>query len=73
MFTQPIRWSILWPPCKMNLMPFYRRAVGEVMFYGRAGSLPTGSAVCADVMDAARVLKNEIENGVLEATFTENL
>ena len=47
-------------------------AVGEVMFYGRgAGSLPTGSAVCADVMDAARVLKNEIENGVLEATFTE--
>ena len=42
------------------------------MFYGRgAGSLPTGSAVCADVMDAARVLKNEIENGVLEATFTE--
>ena len=47
-------------------------AVGEVMFYGRgAGSLPTGSAVWADVMDAARVLKNEIENGVLEATFTE--
>ncbi|HZK24560.1 MAG TPA: homoserine dehydrogenase [Oscillospiraceae bacterium] len=47
-------------------------AVGDVMFYGRgAGSLPTGSAVCADVMDAARALKNEIQNGIVEATFTE--
>ena len=32
-------------------------SVGEVMFYGRgAGSLPTGSAVAADVMDVARNL-----------------
>ena len=45
-------------------------AVGEVMFYGRgAGSMPTGSAVCADIMDAARCIKNEIENGVVEVTF----
>ncbi|MCR3921707.1 MAG: homoserine dehydrogenase [Firmicutes bacterium] len=45
-------------------------AVGEVMFYGRgAGSLPTGSAVCADIMDAARAIKNQIQNGIVEATF----
>lgn len=45
-------------------------AVGEVMFYGRgAGSLPTASAVCADIMDAARNIKNEVENGIVEATF----
>lgn len=45
-------------------------AVGEVMFYGRgAGSLPTGSAICADIIDAARCIKNETENGIVEATF----
>jgi homoserine dehydrogenase len=33
-------------------------AVGEVMFYGRgAGSLPTGSAVMADLMETARNLR----------------
>ena len=45
-------------------------AVGEVMFYGQgAGSLPTGSAICADIIDAARCIKNEVENGIVEATF----
>jgi homoserine dehydrogenase len=45
-------------------------AVGEVMFYGRgAGSMPTGSAVCADIIDAARCIKNEVQNGIVEATF----
>lgn len=45
-------------------------AVGEVMFFGRgAGSMPTGSAVCADIMDAARCMKNEVQNGIVEATF----
>ncbi len=35
-------------------------AVGEVMFYGRgAGDMPTGSAVAADIMEAAR---NRIKN-----------
>ncbi|MCL6609936.1 MAG: homoserine dehydrogenase [Peptococcaceae bacterium] len=35
-------------------------AVGEAMFYGRgAGDLPTGSAVAADIMEAAR---NRIKN-----------
>jgi homoserine dehydrogenase len=33
-------------------------AVGEVMFYGRgAGSMPTGSAVAADLMEAARNIR----------------
>ncbi|NLZ39103.1 MAG: homoserine dehydrogenase [Firmicutes bacterium] len=47
-------------------------AVGEVMLYGRgAGALPTGSAVCGDIMEAARAIKKEVQNGILEATFTE--
>jgi len=47
-------------------------AVGEVMFYGRgAGSLPTASAVCADIIDAARNIKHQVENGIVEATFGE--
>lgn len=45
-------------------------AVGEVMFYGRgAGSLPTGSAICADIIDAARTIKNEVQNGIVEDTY----
>lgn len=45
-------------------------AVGEVMFFGRgAGSLPTGSAICADIIDAARSIKHQVENGIVEATF----
>lgn len=45
-------------------------AVGEVMFYGRgAGSMPTGSAICADIIDAARSIKNEVQNGIVEATY----
>ncbi len=45
-------------------------AVGEVMFYGRgAGSLPTASAVCADMIEAARNILHEVENGIVEATF----
>ena len=39
-------------------------AVGELMFYGRgAGSLPTASAVTADIIEAARCIKHQIENG----------
>ncbi len=45
-------------------------AVGEVMFYGRgAGSLPTASAVCADMIEAARNIMHEVENGIVEVTF----
>jgi homoserine dehydrogenase len=36
-------------------------AVGDLMFYGRgAGSLPTGSAVVADCIDAARSLRSGV-------------
>ncbi len=40
-------------------------AVGEVMLYGKgAGSLPTGSAVMADIMQIIKLIKNKnIENG----------
>lgn len=45
-------------------------AVGEVMFYGPgAGGLPTGSAVVADIIDAARSMNNLLENGVHEVSF----
>jgi len=45
-------------------------AVGEVMFYGRgAGSLPTASAICADIIDAARTIRHEVDNGIVEVTF----
>lgn len=46
-------------------------AVGEVMFYGRgAGSLPTASAVVADVIDVVRSINHQVENGILEVGFT---
>ncbi|MGB9802585.1 homoserine dehydrogenase [Desulfofundulus sp.] len=36
-------------------------AVGDTMFYGRgAGELPTGSAVAADIMDAARHILHKV-------------
>lgn len=45
-------------------------AVGEVMFYGRgAGAAPTASAVVADIIDAARCLRSQLENGVIESRF----
>ncbi len=40
-------------------------AVGEVMFYGKgAGAMPTASAVVADIIDAARCLNYDIEDGI---------
>lgn len=46
-------------------------AAGEVMFYGRgAGALPTASAVCADIIDAARTIRHEVDNGIVEVTFS---
>jgi homoserine dehydrogenase len=45
-------------------------AVGEVMFYGRgAGAMPTGSAVVADIIDAARTMRSRIKDGIMETTF----
>lgn len=46
-------------------------AVGEVMFYGRgAGSLPTGSAVVADIIDVVRSINHQVENGIVEVDFS---
>ena len=45
-------------------------AVGEVMFYGRgAGSLPTGSAVVADIIEVVRNINHQIDNGIVEINF----
>ncbi len=47
-------------------------AVGELLLCGKgAGSLPTGSAVLADILSIAKSIKNDIENNV-EACDTEN-
>ena len=47
-------------------------AVGEAMFYGRgAGSLPTASAVCADIMEAARDIVHNSSNRILCTCFEE--
>jgi homoserine dehydrogenase len=41
-------------------------AVGETMFYGRgAGSMPTASAVCADIMETARDICHDASSRIL--------
>ncbi|NMB40949.1 MAG: homoserine dehydrogenase [Firmicutes bacterium] len=45
-------------------------AVGETMFYGLgAGALPTGSSVVADLIDVARNINHQVENGIMETEF----
>lgn len=47
-------------------------AVGEVMFYGLgAGGLPTGSSVVADLIDVARNINHQVENGIMEMDFQD--
>lgn len=47
-------------------------AVGEAMFYGRgAGSLPTASAVCADIMETARDIRHDSKSHILCTCFDE--
>jgi homoserine dehydrogenase len=47
-------------------------AVGETMFYGRgAGAMPTASAVCADIMEAARDVCHDSSNRILCTCFEE--
>lgn len=47
-------------------------AIGEAMFYGPgAGSLPTASAVVADVIEAARNIRNQCTGRVLCTCFAE--
>lgn len=47
-------------------------AVGEAMFYGRgAGSLPTASAVVADVIDVARNIVHDMSGRILCTCFED--
>ena len=47
-------------------------AIGEAMFYGRgAGEMPTASAVCADIMEAARDICHESPCRILCTCFEE--
>lgn len=47
-------------------------AVGDTMFYGQgAGSLPTASAVCADIMEAARDIRYQSNTPILCTCFEE--
>ncbi len=47
-------------------------AVGDTMFYGRgAGAMPTASAVCADIMEAARDIRVESNTPILCTCFEE--
>jgi len=47
-------------------------AVGDTMFYGRgAGGLPTASAVCADIMEAARNIRVKSNTPILCTCFEE--
>ena len=47
-------------------------AVVDAMFYGRgAGSLPTASAVCADIMEAAREIAHHSSSHILCTCFEE--
>jgi homoserine dehydrogenase len=50
-------------------------AVGEAMFYGLgAGAMPTGSSVVADLIDVARNINHQVENGIMEIDFqTKNI
>ncbi|UNC91431.1 homoserine dehydrogenase [Candidatus Contubernalis alkaliaceticus] len=45
-------------------------AVGEIMLYGRgAGQMPTGSAVVADIIEAARLINHQVDNDMMEVEF----
>ena len=47
-------------------------AIGEAMFYGRgAGGMPTASAVCADIMEAARDICHDSPSRILCTCFEE--
>ncbi|RQD73400.1 MAG: homoserine dehydrogenase [Candidatus Syntrophonatronum acetioxidans] len=56
---------------EFNAVFFEGDAVGEIMLYGRgAGEMPTGSAVVADVIEVARNINRQVDNGVMEVEFT---
>jgi len=54
----------------MNAVLVHGDAVGPTLYYGAgAGSLPTASAVVADVVDVARTLTTDPENRVPHLAF----
>lgn len=56
---------------EFNAVLIEGEALGDVMFYGRgAGSMPTATAVMADVAEAARLIKEESIPCVIEKTIT---
>lgn len=56
---------------EFNAIFFEGDAVGEIMLYGRgAGQLPTGSAVAADIIEAARLINHQVDSDVMEVEFT---
>lgn len=57
----------------MNAVLVHGDAVGPTLYYGAgAGSLPTASAVVADVIDVARALTTDPENRVPHLAFQAN-
>ena len=55
-----------------NAIFIHGDAVGDAMFYGRgAGAMPTASAVCADIMEAARDIVHNSSNRILCTCFEE--
>ncbi len=57
---------------ELNAVFVEAEAVREVMFYGPgAGPLPTATAVLADVVEAARCIRFEVANGVVESKLKE--
>ena len=57
---------------EFNAVLIEGEALGDVMFYGRgAGSMPTATAVLADVAEAARLIKEESTSCVIEKTITD--
>lgn len=57
---------------ELNAVFMQGDAVGDIMFYGPgAGSMPTATAVVADVAEAARLIGREPDYGMYEKTFGE--
>ncbi len=57
---------------EFNAVLIEGEALGDVMFYGRgAGSMPTATAVLADVAEAARLIKEESTPCVIEKIITD--
>ena len=55
---------------EFNAIFFEGDAVGEIMLYGRgAGQMPTGSAVVADIIEAARLINHQVDSDMMEVEF----